>query len=274
MFGKRVAILFACIAFLLLVGLVSVNLIEITTEGYQHYYSYQDADHKTFNPASFYRLTIESAEAFWTAIASLIGIIGSAMLYLQILSSNAAVEETKKGVQETKRSVDAMIEANSIARESLEQARALERAKLKIESISVADEDAHWGDDWFPVSITIKNEGRDHAQLHSIRYTFGPEGHATARAMILAEGDERPLSGSVSSGQRLPIIVQAPFYTFLIDSHMSVGPFWFACEIRFITLGRTFAHRLSWRHRNGDVYGETIFGWAGEFDITPSHKYV
>lgn len=99
MSGRGIALAFAAIAFVLLTGLVVANILEISTEEYQHFHGYTDSEHPTFNPASFYRLTLESAEAFWTAIASLIGIIGSAMLYLQVLSSNQAVEETHRGVQ-------------------------------------------------------------------------------------------------------------------------------------------------------------------------------
>lgn len=96
---RKVAIGIGVVAFIVLCALVAANLQEILGEPKSNYQTYYGPGYGRSGLSSFFAQTLESIEAFWTAIASLVGIIASVLLYLQIVSGNEAVEQTKRSSQ-------------------------------------------------------------------------------------------------------------------------------------------------------------------------------
>lgn len=96
---------FACFAFVVLLCLIALNIYSIINEATPDHYCYCCRDQNNFVPPVLFRETIGNSEAFWTAIASLVGVIAIAFLFDQIVTSNAAVIQTQ-------RSVDAQIESD------------------------------------------------------------------------------------------------------------------------------------------------------------------
>lgn len=147
----------AAIAFLVLLFLIGANLAVLVD---QHCCEYEPFENKAPGgnlPWALFRETVADVDAFWTAIASLVGIIAIAFLYDQIVTSNAANA--------------AMLRAYEFSRQS-------ERGRLNLVHMSLNE--AKNG-----IFYELKNTGRS---------TVVTENHGVKFTPIMAgKGGEKPV---------------------------------------------------------------------------------
>lgn len=183
------------------------------------------------------------------------------------------LNQTKAANLETKRSVDAMIESNRIARATAKQHEGIERGSLALVSVEV-DNDLWNTVTGLPVSFAVKNIGRSTVELGAISYSI-----YDAQTEIPPEPD-----GPYDQSLDVDVVILAndlgtvnmsiPNFVAIVDEEMNLHPFKVFCEIFFTTLGKKWVYRCDWEYNaQQSIAFKRPLPFA-EWDDTPSERPV
>lgn len=146
----------ACVAFLMILFIANIQLSRYHVN---HSHAEQDCKHYCHNLpepwlCSFFRDTLKEADTFWTAVASLVGLIALWGIYEQIVGTqhanevaNRSAKAAEDATNETKRSIDQFIRA--------------ERGMLHIQSLRVIERE----DDGRELHFVMENVGRSPLEI-------------------------------------------------------------------------------------------------------------